>query len=179
MSNYLGKGLFISLLFLANLAVGSELEDSIKYGELLTGAVQDKKTVKLKKLDQYKDIKRYLSENKCSGFKYKAYIVGPIENQKFYLVASKGKNVIIGRHFKASISNNVIDFSTFESSTNGCLNLGPVKSNAAGMYATHLKPFPNEFHLLQSNIRRIALYVGTKEGMYIVNDGTMVLSEKE
>ncbi len=179
LKSIVGKGVLLPLVLLANLAVGDELQNSIKFGALLTEAVQNKKVVKIKKLDQYKEIKSYLSSNKCRGFKYKAYIVGPEEERKFYLVASKGKNVIIGRHFKAAISNDIIDLSTFESSTNGCLNLGPVKSNAAGMYATHLKPFPNEFHLLQSNIRGIELYIGTKVGMYVVNDGEMVLSKNE
>ena len=178
MKNIFEKGLLLFFVLLANFAVGDELENSIKYGVLLTEAVQDKKVVKLKKLNQYKEIKNYLSDNKCPGFKYKAYIVGPEESRNLYLVASKGKNVIIGRHFKAAISNSIVDLSTFESSTNGCLNLGPVKSNVGGMYATHLKPFPNEFHLLQSNIRRIALYIGTKEGMYIVDDGGIVLSKE-
>jgi len=179
LKSIIGKGLLLPLVLLANLAFGNELENNVKFGTLLTEAVQHKKVVKIKKLDQYKEIKSYLSDNKCPGYKYKAYIVGPEGNRNFYLVASKGKNVIIGRHFKAAISSNVIDISTFESSTNGCLNLGPVKSNAASMYATHLKPFPNEFHLLQSNIRRIALYIGTKEGMYVVNNGEIVLSKDE
>lgn len=94
-------------------------------------------------------------------------------------VASKGKNVIIGRHFKAPIHKEAIDVAAFESSTNGCLNLGPVRADAAAMYATHLKPFPNEFHLLQSNIRNIALYIGTKEGMYSVSENTITLSKSK
>jgi len=158
---------------------GTELEAAIKYGNFLTEAVKTKSTVKIKKRPEYDAIKQYLSSRKCSGFKYKAYIVGSENDQQFYLVASKGKSVIIGRHFKAPINGGVIDASAFSSSTNSCLNLGKPASNVAAMYATHLKPYPNEFHLLQSNLKSIALYIGTSAGMYVVENGTMVLSESE
>jgi len=176
------KKQFIALIFMllgSNLGMASELVDAIVYGSLLTEAVKGKAEVKLKKLLQFKGIDQYLSENKCSGFKYKGYIVGPENKQYFYLVASKGRNVIIGRHFKAPINAGSIEIAAFESSTNGCLNLGSPPSNVAAMYATHLKPYPNEFHLLQSNLNSITLYIGTKAGMYAVENGTIKLSESE
>lgn len=178
--NYKQK--FTALIFIvlvSNMAMASELEEAVVYGNLLTEAVKEKSEVKLKKLPEFKSINRYLSENKCPGFKYKGYIVGPENNRYFYLVASKGKNVIIGRHFKAPINAGSIDTAKFESSTNGCLNLGSPPSNVAAMYATHLKPYPNEFHLLQSNLNSIALFIGTKAGMYAVENGAIKLSESQ
>jgi len=157
----------------------SELGNAIKFGNLLTEAVKSKSTIKIRNLTAYNEIKQYLSSNKCTGFKYRAYIVGPKNDEYLYLVASRRKSVIIGRHFKAPIINDVIDTADFVSSTNGCLNLGKPPSNAAAMFATHLKPFPNEFHLLQSNLRSIALYISTSAGMYVVSNGTMVLSMNE
>lgn len=170
----------ILLIFLISLPVfSSELESAIEYGNLLTKAVKTKSTVRLKKLAEYKKIKQYLSSKKCDGFKYKAYIVGPENKKYFYLIASKRKSVIIGRHFKAPIKGGVVDTEAFVSSTNGCLNLGRPASNVSALFATHLKPYPNEFHLLQSNLKPITLYIGTSAGMYIVKNGTMVLSEDE
>jgi hypothetical protein len=168
------------LMFLgSNMTMASELEEAIVYGNLLTEAVNGKAEVELKKLSEFKSIKQFLSENKCPGFKYKGYIVGPENNRYFYLVASKGKGVIIGRHFKAPFKAGSIEAAKFESSTNGCLNLGVPPSNVAAMYATHLKPYPNEFHLLQSNLNSITLFIGTKAGMYAVENGAIKLSEGE
>jgi hypothetical protein len=161
----------------SSMAMASELEDAIVYGNLLTKAVKEKAEVKLKKLPEFKIVNKFLSENKCPGFKYKAYIVGPENGQYFYLVASKGKSIIIGRHFKAPFSSGSINTDKFESSTNGCLNLGVPPSNVAAMYATHLKPYPNEFHLLQSNLNSIALFIGTKAGMYAVDNSSITLSK--
>jgi hypothetical protein len=167
------------LLLISTCVPASELEDAITYGNLLTQAVKEKEEVKLKKLSEYKAIKRYLTENKCSGFKYKAYIVGPKNKQFLYLVASKGKNVIIGRHFKAPINGGTVDVSGFESSTKGCLNLGTPPSNVAALTATHLKHYPNEFHVLQSRLAGLPLYIGTSEGIYSVEGGNIRLVEAE
>lgn len=170
--NYKMKFFLLALLSLAsNGLFASELEDAISYGNLLTEAVNAKEKVKLKKLPEYKDIKRYLSQNKCSGFKYKGYIVGPKDKQFFYLIASKRKNVIIGRHFKAPIINGSIKLSGFESSTNSCLNLGTPPPNVSALTATHLKSYPNEFHVLQSQLIGLALYIGTSTGIYSVENG--------
>ena len=169
--NHKTKLLCLLLLFTGLPVFGQELDEAIKYGEFLTEAVKSKTTVKIKKLPEYDAIKQYLLENKCAGFKYKAYIVGPKNEQQFYLLASKGKNVIIGRHFKAPINRNGIDTLAFSSSTNGCLNLGKPASNSEGMFATHLKSYPNEFHVLQSNLRKISLYVGAQSGNYVIRQG--------
>ena len=174
----LGILIIYSVLFSVN-AYSESLDESIEYGKLLAESVKSKKEIKLNKLAEYKEIKAFLKENKCSGFKYRAYIVGEDSSQKIYLIASKGKNVVLGRHFSAPYTNKKVDMSGMESSTNGCLDLGPVKDGVAGMFATHLKPIPNEFHVLESSINNITLYVGTKEGMYIVKNEEITLSEKE
>lgn len=171
--------LFTLLYFLSNIATAGELSEAISYGNLLTQAVNSKEKIKLKRLPEYKGIKKYLANNKCSGFKYKGYIVGPEDKQFFYLVASKRKNVIIGRHFKAPIKNGSIDIDGFESSTNTCLNLGTPASNVAALTATHLKPYPNEFHVLQSKLSGLALYIGTSAGIYAVESGNIRLVESK
>ena len=171
-------GFAIFYLF-SNMTHGSNIESTIKYGNQLTEAIQQKEKVKLKKLPEYRDIKKYLSANKCPGFKYKGYIVGAEDQQFFYLVATKANDVIIGRHFKAPVNNGLIEISKFQSSTNGCLNLGnPKTSDTAAMYATHLKPLPNEFHLLQSNLHKIKLYIGTSNGMYTIKNGNIELPKE-
>ena len=171
---------FVVATTLSSFLQANDLDNAVKYGNFLTEAVQSKQKVKLKKLPEYKAIKTYLATNKCPGFKYNAYVVGPEEQQYFYLVASKGGNVIIGRHFKARKVGGAIKVGEFESSTNGCLNLGnPKTKKSVAMFATHLKPTPNEFHLLQSNLHSIALYIGTSNGMYLIENESIELSEEE
>ena len=166
---------FCVFLLSSTYAVSTELEQASKYGRLLTEAVKSKSHIKYKKLPQYKDIKAFLGEQKCPSVKYKAYIVGPTEQQYFYLVASKGRNVILGRHFKAPINDGVIDISAFESSTKGCLNLGSVKEQMVAMSASHLKPYPNEFHVLKSNVHAIPFYIVTSKGYFKIEDSLVEL----
>ncbi len=166
---------FLVLAFLTIQTFASELEDSQLYGGLLYKEIESKADVKLKKLDKYKQIKSYLKGNKCKGFKYRAYVVGEEDGEFLYLVASKRKNVIIGRHFKAPILNGEVQVEDFESSTNGCLDLGAPKKDIAALTATHLKPYPNEFHVLQSKLSGIALYIGTKAGVYAIENGQIRL----
>lgn len=155
-----------------------ELEDAQAWGVMLTDAIQQKTKVNLKKRPEYIEIKKFLKENQCPGVKYEGYLIGE-EQQYFYLVGSKGKEVIIGRHFKAPVVDGVIALDSAQSSTKGCLSLGPKKPDVSAMVATHLQPYPNEFHLLQSNVHEVTLYIGTKSGMFVVKDGKMHLSESQ
>lgn len=162
----------------SNSTYADELEDAQAWGAMLTDAIQQKVKVNLKKRPEYKEIKSFLKENECPGIKYEGYLIGE-EQQYFYLIGSKGKEVIIGRHFKAPVVDGVIALDSAQSSTKGCLSLGAKKPDVSAMFATHLQAFPNEFHLLQSNIHAVTLYIGTKSGMYVVKDGKMYLSESK
>ena len=170
--------LLFVVLFSSIDLVATELDEAVEYGRLLTNAVEKKEHIKYKKLSRYNEIKGFLNEQKCAGFKYKAYVVGPDEKQYFYLVASKKKNMIIGRHFKAPIVNNEVDVARFESSTKGCLDLGKIKPNVAAMSASHLQPYPNEFHVLQSNLHSLGLYIITGVGYFKIENGLIELVKK-
>jgi len=159
-------------------AYADELEEAQVWGAMLTDAIQKNMKLNLKKRPEHKAIKKFLKENQCPGIKYEGYLVGE-EQQYFYLIGSKGKEVIIGRHFKAPVVDGVIALDSAQSSTKGCLNLGPKAPDVAAMVATHLQPYPNEFHLLQSNIHAVTLYIGTKSGMFVVKDGKMYLSDSK
>ncbi len=169
------------ILFLCHSwVVAEELESALLYGKLLTEAVKGKNKVRLKKLPEYKKIKQYLSQNKCSKYKYKAYIVGPKDKQFLYLIGKRGKSVILGRHFKVPIINGAIDITHFEKSTKGCLNFGKPKPDVAALSATHLKAYPNEFHILQSQLSGLTFYIITNTGTYSVKKGKIKkLEEKD
>ena len=167
----------VLLFLLSTSAFGSQIEKSVDLGNSLTALVKSKSEIKLKSIANYKAIKGYLKENGCSGFKYKSYVIEDGDTSRLYLIGSKGKSVIIGRHFTASVVDNNADISSFTSSTNGCVDLGVPKKEAA-MFVTHLKPEPNEFHVLESNLANITLYVSTKESLYSVSGGEIKVVEK-
>lgn len=162
--------LYLFLLTSSHKVYSSELEHAVEYGNLLTSAVNNKAHVKLKKLPQYKDIRAFLKSQRCNNLKYKAYVIESGDSQFFYLVGSERKSITIGRHFKAPITDDVIDISAFESSTNSCFSLSKPKLNVVALSATHLKPFPNEFHVLQSNLHSIPLYIRTSEGLFSIKN---------
>jgi len=166
----------LAILSICCVSHSDDIESNIAFGNVLTEAVKSKSSIKMKSLDNYKEVKGFLKQNKCPGFKYKAYSIP--ESNRFYLVASKGKSVIIGRHFVGSLQGNSVDVSSLISSTNGCINLGSPKKDAAAMFVTHLKPEPNEFHVLQSNLANISLYVSTKDTLYSVSNGDITTVEK-
>jgi hypothetical protein len=157
----------------------SEVRHVEELGNLLYAEVSAKNKFKLKSLANYKEVKAYLSGAKCEGFSYKAYRIQDKELDSLYFVASKtfSNPVIIGRHFVAPIENNALNLDKFASSTRGCLNLGPVKGNVSGMFSTSLDPYPNEFHVLQSKLHDVGLYVATKYGLWGVEDGKVSLVE--
>lgn len=159
----------IAFLVVSAVAHSSSIEEAVLLGNSLTEAVKSKSSIKLKEIDNYREVKAFLKQNKCAGFKYKAYLIP--EKNRFYLVASKGDSVVIGRHFSGALSAGSVDISSLSSSTNGCVNLGVAKKDDAAMFVTHLKPEPNEFHVLQSNLASIALYVSAKGTIYAVADG--------
>ncbi|MDM3871714.1 hypothetical protein QSV34_10170 [Porticoccus sp. W117] len=159
------------LLSLCFYSYADNIEEIQSLGNSLTEAVKSKSYVKLKSFSNTKEIKKFLSKNKCPGYKYRAYVLA--DKNKFYLVASKGKGVVIGRHFVGNINDNTVDIDSLSSSTKGCINLGPTQKDSAAKFVTHLKPEPSEFHVLQSNLANIALFVSTKGGLYSVSEGNV------
>lgn len=158
---------------------GKEIESAAALGASLTEAVQSDRDINMKKLANYTEIKRFMQENACGGIKYRAYTVATPEGDYLYIVGSKGRNVIVGRHFKVPIAQHGIDITKIKSSTKGCLDLGARQKNSAAMYVTHLQPYPNEFHVLESNLQGIALYVGTSTGMYSIESGAIRLVKEQ
>ncbi|WP_317933541.1 hypothetical protein [Halioxenophilus sp. WMMB6] len=166
----------IALIVFSALVHSGSLEDAAALGNELTQSVQSKASTKLKKLANYKEVKSFLKASGCPGFKYTAYILP--ERSKFYLIATSSKNVIIGRHFVGDIADNLVDVSSLTSSTNGCLNMGTARAYTVGMFVTHLKPEPNEFHVQESNLAKIALYVRAGDELYSVSEGVISIVEE-
>lgn len=157
-------------------ASADEITDAEAFGAMLTAAIQQGSDIDWNKRSESKAIKKWLKEHQCPGLKYQGYIVGD-EKQYFYLIGRKGNEVIVGRHFKAPIVDSAIDIDAFDSSTKGCLSLGAKKADVAAMFTTHLQPYPNEFHVAQSSLHAVTLYISTKSGLFVVKNGEITLSD--
>ena len=157
----------------------SEVQHVQEVGSLLYETVTLKNRFNLKSLQNHKEAKSLFNERKCSKLSYKAYIVNYKGIESVYFVASKtfSSPVIIGRHFSAPIENGLLKIEKLISSTKGCLNLGSTRNTTEGMIATSLDPFPNEFHVLQSKLHRITLYVSTEYGLWKIVSGQISLLE--
>ncbi|GAB4172712.1 MAG: hypothetical protein Kow0020_07760 [Wenzhouxiangellaceae bacterium] len=163
----------------ATSAYGSEpeIDRAMENGRLLIEAVEAGRDVSLKSFENRAQIKQYLSKHKCPGLKYRNYVIDTSDGSYLYVVASKGRNAIVGRHFKAPIDNGRVDVEAFESSTKSCINLGSAKGNVAAFTVTHLQPYPNEFHVLVEKVAGRPLYVATEKGLFNVKDGQITTVE--
>jgi hypothetical protein len=155
----------------AQAAMADEIASAASLGTLLTQAVNDGRELELRSVANHAELNRRIKADSCPGFAYKSYAITAGSQRFLYVVASKGRDMIIGRHWRIPLNGNKADLARLTSSTVSCLNLGTPAANALGVAVTHLGPFPNEFHVLQSNLHGIAVYVATDSGMYVVESG--------
>lgn len=159
----------------ANEMQDAAIGDAELWGAALYQAYIDKADQKLKSFANYKDLKQFAKESGCSGYKYKAYVLELGDESRFYLVGTRSKNVIVGRHFRGTVQEGAVVLTELVSSTNSCLNLGRKPRDAVAMFATHLQPYPNEFHVLESLMHEVTLYIGTSAGNWKIEAGKISL----
>lgn len=157
----------------------SELEEVETHAVLLLQEIESKDKFRLKKLENYKELKNALSEIECPRFTYTAYTIEHGGEHLLYLVAGKrfSRSVIIGRHFMMRLDGLIADVLNIASSTNGCIDLGKPRKDAAAMFVTSLEPYPSEFHVIQSKLNKVSIYVGTSYATWKVSDGEVSLVE--
>ena len=89
--------------------------------------------------------------------------------------------MVVGGHFKATVSQDGSEVIKMEKLANTCLTLNSregAKSQGegetVGAFVTHdLSDTPNETHVFLSRVHHIPLFVITKTGIWIVGDGTI------
>ncbi len=153
------------------------LARAVDRGTRLAEAIENGDSLSLRKFANYGDIRTWLDSNRCPGFRYTGYFVRAAGASDLYLIASRGKDIIIGRHFKAPVSKGRVEIEQIESSTARCLNLGRSGSNTGNSLIAHPQPFPNEFHVLQSRLHRTDLRIATTHGNYMVSKGRIRKAE--
>ncbi|CAA0126084.1 Uncharacterised protein [Halioglobus japonicus] len=154
-----------------------EIQEVEAHAKLLLEKIKSKDKYELEALNNYRELENSLSAIECPNYSYTAYTIEHGGESLLYLVAANSisRSVIIGRHFVTKIDGGVADTLNIASSTNGCIDLGEPKEDAAAMYVTSLDPYPNEFHVVQSQLNTIPLYVGTSYATWLVSDGRVSL----
>lgn len=143
----------------------TEVADFVDVGSQLSVMVSEKDRFKPKTLANYKELRAALKSAQCDGLKYQYYAV----DDNLYVVGSSRQGVTIGRHFKFKLADDLVDMSSMQASTNGCLVLRSDPS-AEALVVTHiLSDTPTEFHVLASIVSGTAIYVGTKNAIWKVS----------
>lgn len=168
--------LIIALLF--NKAYADDLEKISQTGRVLSLAAQDKKEVKLKTLENQKEVKKFIKENKCPDYDYKAFVIDNEDETKVYLLGFYKKDVLIGRHFVGQLIDQSLDLSSIKSSSEKCLNLGEPFQPNSPLFVSHDEDIPNEFHVFASEFSQIPIFVSAKKGLYRILRGKLSAVQK-
>jgi hypothetical protein len=167
------------VLLFSFFSYASELDPTVHLGNLVYEQTQSNQKFDKRALKNIKEVEEILAPHKCSGLTYNYYSVDASDKTYLYIIASKGNHVIAGRHFRFDMLDNTASLNSVIKSTTSCLDLGKPDKMAAGMYLSHLKEYPNEFHVLQSTIHNMPLFVGTFAGDYKVTaDNIELIKER-
>ena len=102
-------------------------------------------------------------------FKYRPIVVQESASQLVYFVAEKNNDIVMGRHYR-------VEGARVTPSTNSCF-AAKEQPGAVGFFITHLlSKTPTEFHVYESLLHGMTIYVITsKEMKWKVDEGTISL----
>jgi hypothetical protein len=91
--------------------------------------------------------------------------------------------LVLGKHYRVIIADDGQEIKSITPLSKGILELSTVDergARAAGLWATHLvTDYPLETHVFASLLNKVPLAVGTSRGVWLVNQGTIVLISKD
>jgi len=103
----------------------------------------------------------------------------------YALSATTEPGMVIGRHYRFSISRDGAQIVQADRLSLSCIVIGPDTSpipagaTAVGAYITHVvSPMPVETHVFATLLNRMPLHVGTISGIWYIDDGKVELVEK-
>jgi hypothetical protein len=122
--------------------------------------------------------------DKCDHVRYRAVVVAPpgmpADRIAVYYIGSipKEQGLMIGRHYRVDVSGDGNTALSVAPSSKTCLILPPLepgKEKTATVVTHLLTPAPSEFHVFLSLLTHEPLYVGTKTGIWQVENGKIQL----
>jgi hypothetical protein len=150
-------------------------------GAALFAAIQAKNLAGPGDIKNFEALQRAIDSQTCTGTTI-AWILLPDRNHAteiFGIASAPTKDqLVVGRHFKASVVDGTADLSTLAASTKSCVTLN-IQPRAVGLFTTEvISATPTEFHALESKLHGITLYVGAGGQAWSVKDGTISKLEK-
>jgi hypothetical protein len=160
------------------------LKNAEATGAALFAAIQAKNFARPEDIKNFEALQRAIDRQKCKDTAISwAILPDRARGTEIFGISSAASDdqVVIGRHFKASVVDGAADLSTLAASTKGCLILkippgggGRPGAKLVGAYTTELiSTTPTEFHVLESKLHRIALFVSAGGEVWEVNNGSI------
>lgn len=158
-----------------------ELRHAEARGAALFAAVRATSLAGPEDIKNFEALQRATDPQKCKDTTI-AWILLPDRNQatELYGIASASAEdeLVVGKHFKAKVVDGTADLSTLTASTKSCLTL-KIQPRAAALFTTEvISATPTEFHVLESKLHAVALYVGAGGKAWSVKDGAISKLEK-
>lgn len=143
-------------------------------GAALFAAMQANNLAKPQDIKNFDALQRAVDPLTCPGTTL-SWILLPDATHatRLFGIAAGGTRtqLVVGKHFKANMVDGAVDLATLAASTKSCLTLN-ILSHAVGVFTTELdSATPTEFHVVESSLHNIALFVNAGGEVWSVKDG--------
>lgn len=173
------------LLIVSSVSSGQDTSDAVKQAETtgaaLFVAISTKDFAGSQDIKNLDALQRALDAQKCPGTTM-ALIVLPDHQHASEVFAvsavSDEAKLVVGKHFKTTVHDGVADVGALAASTKSCLILTISPKAAALMTTEVISATPTEFHVLETKLHNIPLYVGAGGQVWAVKDGSIRKLEK-
>jgi hypothetical protein len=174
-----------TLLFVSAVSLAQDASDPVKQaettGEALFSAINSKDFAGSQDVKNLDALQRAVDAQKCPGTTVSLILLPDRQHasEVFAIasVADDGK-LVVGRHFKTTIRDGVADVGALSASTKSCLILTLGPKAAALMTTEVISATPTEFHVLETKLHNIPLYVGAGGQVWAVKHGSIRKLEK-
>ena len=174
-----------ALLLVSAVSSAQDAADPVKQAErtgaALYGAISGKDFAGSQDIRNLDVLQRALDAQKCPGTTVTLIVLPDHQHaSEVYAVSSVSDvgKLVVGRHFKTTIHDGMADVGALAASTKSCLIL-TISPNAAALMTTEvISATPTEFHVLETKLHNIPLYVGAGGQLWSVKDGSIRKLEK-
>lgn len=167
--------------FLDTYKPADPIERAETTGRALFAAVQEKNFATSQDIRNYEALQRAIDAQSCPHTNISLILLPNREQPtEVFAISSVSENdqIVIGRHFRARVSDATVDLNSLVASTKSCLIM-KMRPGAIGVGASELiSATPTEFHVLESKLHGLPLYVVAGGTAWTVNNGSIRKLEK-
>jgi hypothetical protein len=177
--------LLAALLFASTVSLAQSASVPVEQAEMtgaeLFTAISSKDFATSQDIKNFDALQRALDAQRCPGTTL-SLILLPDRQHAYQVFAiagvPDGGKLVVGRHFKTTVHDGTADVVALAASTKSCLILTISPQAAALMTTEVISPTPTEFHVLETKLHNIPLYVGAGGQVWAVKDGSIHKVEK-